>query len=43
MCDTCGCLKPENKHGEKTIAQANHKYSYVVKPTPPSITKSKKQ
>jgi hypothetical protein len=29
MCSTCGCGKPKDKHGEKTIAKANKKYSKV--------------
>jgi hypothetical protein len=26
MCVTCGCLKPENKHDEKTLEAANKKF-----------------
>jgi hypothetical protein len=26
MCATCGCGKPKDKHGEKTLAAANKKY-----------------
>ena len=26
MCVTCGCLKPENKHNEKTLEEANRKF-----------------
>jgi len=29
MCSTCGCGRPKDKHGEKTIAAANKKYSKV--------------
>ena len=27
MCATCGCMKPKDKHGEKTLAAANKKYA----------------
>jgi len=27
MCSTCGCGQPKNKHGEKTVADANQKYA----------------
>lgn len=27
MCATCGCMKPADKHGEKTLAAANKKYA----------------
>lgn len=27
MCATCGCMKPKNKHGEKTLAAANKKFA----------------
>jgi hypothetical protein len=27
MCSTCGCGKPQDKHGQKTIAAANKKYA----------------
>ena len=27
MCSTCGCGKPHDKHGEKTLATANKKYA----------------
>jgi hypothetical protein len=26
MCATCGCGKPKDKHGMKTLAAANKKY-----------------
>ena len=26
MCATCGCGKPKDKHGQKTLAAANKKY-----------------
>lgn len=26
MCATCGCMKPKDKHGMKTLAAANKKY-----------------
>ena len=26
MCATCGCGKPKDKHGEKTLAAANSKF-----------------
>ena len=31
MCATCGCGAPKNKHGEKTLAAANKKYSKTKK------------
>lgn len=27
MCQTCGCGDPKNKHGMKTMAEANKKYA----------------
>jgi len=27
MCATCGCMKPKDKHGMKTIAAANKKFA----------------
>jgi len=27
MCATCGCMKPKDKHGMKTLAAANKKYA----------------
>ena len=27
MCATCGCGKPKDKHGMKTVAAANKKYA----------------
>ena len=27
MCSTCGCGRPKDKHGEKTLAKANKKYA----------------
>lgn len=27
MCTTCGCGKPKDKHGEKTLSAANKKYA----------------
>ena len=27
MCATCGCGKPKDKHGMKTLAAANKKYA----------------
>ena len=26
MCNTCGCMKPKNKHGMKTVAAADKKF-----------------
>lgn len=26
MCATCGCMKPKDKHGMKTLAAANKKF-----------------
>ena len=34
MCATCGCMKPKDKHGEKTLAAANKKFAKATsKPT----------
>jgi len=27
MCATCGCMRPKDKHGEKTLSAANKKYA----------------
>lgn len=27
MCATCGCMKPKDKHGMKTVAAANKKFA----------------
>ena len=27
MCATCGCMKPKDKHGMKTLAAANKKFA----------------
>jgi len=27
MCATCGCMKPKNKHGMKTLSAANKKFA----------------
>ena len=27
MCSTCGCMKPRDKHGMKTLAAANKKFA----------------
>lgn len=27
MCSTCGCGMPMNKHGQKTLKEANKKFS----------------
>lgn len=31
MCSTCGCKKPKDKHGMKTLKEANEKYSKTKK------------
>lgn len=31
MCATCGCMRPKDKHGEKTLAAANKKYAKTKK------------
>ena len=34
MCATCGCNKPKDKHGMKTLASANKKFAKTKsKPT----------
>ena len=38
MCATCGCMKPKNKHGMKTLAAANKKFA---KKTSKKSTKKK--
>lgn len=27
MCATCGCMKPKDKHGMKTVSAANKKFA----------------
>ena len=27
MCATCGCMKPKDKHGMKTLSAANKKFA----------------
>ena len=27
MCATCGCMKPKDKHGMKTVQAANKKFA----------------
>ena len=27
MCATCGCMRPKDKHGMKTLAAANKKFA----------------
>ena len=39
MCATCGCMKPKDKHGMKTLASANKKFAKATS-TP---TKKKKK
>jgi len=34
MCATCGCGKPKDKHGQKTLAAANKKFAKKAAPTP---------
>lgn len=31
MCATCGCGRPKDKHGEKSLAVANKKYAKTKK------------
>lgn len=31
MCSTCGCMRPKDKHGMKTLAAANKKYAKTKK------------
>ena len=33
MCATCGCGKPKDKHGEKTLAAANKKFAKKTSPS----------
>ena len=33
MCATCGCGKPKDKHGMKSLAAANKKYAKKAAPT----------
>ena len=32
MCATCGCMKPKDKHGQKTLAAANKKFAKKAAP-----------
>jgi len=36
MCATCGCKQPKNKHGMKTLAEANRKFAKKKPKTPKS-------
>jgi len=38
MCATCGCMKPKDKHGQKTLAAANKKFA-KKKPAKKTTTK----
>lgn len=44
MCATCGCMRPKDKHGEKTLAAANRKFAKKGKDkkSKPSKAKGKK-
>jgi hypothetical protein len=33
MCATCGCGKPKDKHGMKTLAAANKKFAKKAAPS----------
>ena len=32
MCSTCGCMKPKDKHGMKTVKAANKKFAKKAAP-----------
>jgi hypothetical protein len=32
MCATCGCGKPKDKHGMKTVQEANKKFAKKIAP-----------
>ena len=32
MCATCGCMKPKDKHGMKTLQAANKKFAKKAAP-----------
>ena len=32
MCATCGCMKPKDKHGMKTLSAANKKFAKKATP-----------
>ncbi len=33
MCATCGCMKPKDKHGMKSLAAANKKFAKKAAPS----------
>lgn len=33
MCATCGCMKPKDKHGMKTLQAANKKFAKKAAPS----------
>lgn len=37
MCATCGCMKPKDKHGMKTLQSANKKFA--AKKVAPKVNK----
>ena len=32
MCSTCGCMKPKDKHGMKSLQAANNKFAKKAAP-----------
>lgn len=41
MCATCGCMRPKDKHGEKTLAAANRKFAKKDKDKKAKSSKAK--
>ena len=44
MCATCGCMKPKDKHGMKSLAAANKKFAKKAAPAKgnkPSMNRKK--
>lgn len=41
MCATCGCMRPKDKHGEKTLAAANRKFAKKSKDKKSKSSKAK--
>jgi hypothetical protein len=43
MCTTCGCNKPKDKHGMKTLAAANKKFDKTKSLSPKKKDKDDKK
>ena len=43
MCTTCGCNKPKDKHGMRTLAAANKKFDKTKKKPTKSLSPKQKK